>query len=125
LTAMLTVLLVVVMVLFEAGGDVLITRGMRQIGPVSDFRPYALMLTIGHILRNRSFLGGVGLSSVRFAAFLILLSYVDLSIVIPSSALIFVVGTFAARVLLKENVTLQRWIGSCLVCVGVALVFAR
>src|SRR4051794_2246969 len=68
-----------------------------------------------------SFLGGGGLSSVRVARFLILLSYVDLSIVTPASALIFVVGTFSARFLLDEEITAQRWIGSCLVCVGVAL----
>src|SRR3954468_22359304 len=125
--SMLTALLVAAMVLFEAAGDVLITWGMRQIGAVTDFRPHALLLTIGRVLRNASFLGGVGLSSVRFAAFLILLSYVDLSIVIPASALIFVVGTFSARFLLDEEITpvvaahgprwrltAQRWIGSCL-----------
>ena len=118
----MTVLLVAMLVLSEAAADVLITQGMKQIGAVSDFRPGALLITAGRVLSNGSFLSGIGLSALHFAAFLILLSYVDLSVVVCASALIFVAGTLGARLFLNETVILQRWVGSCLVCIGVALV---
>jgi drug/metabolite transporter (DMT)-like permease len=119
---MITALLVAIMVMAEAASDVLITRAMKGIGAIVSLRPRALLSTARRVLTSLTFWSGIALSALHFAAFLALLSYVDLSIVVRASALIFVAGTLGARLFLKETITPQRWAGSCLVCVGVAMV---
>lgn len=118
----MTVVLVAIMIVGDAASDVLITRGMKQIGAVVNFRPKALLRTALRVLRNGSFMLGLAVSSLHFAAFVTLLSYADLSFVVPASALVYVVSTIGARFFLHEAVSLRRWAGSCLVCVGVALI---
>ena len=51
-----------------------------------------------------------------------LLSWADLSYVMPVTALSYVVTAFAARLFLGENVSSARWLGIVLVTAGVTLV---
>ncbi len=51
----------------------------------------------------------------------VLLSWSDLSFALPATALGSVVNTVGARFFLKENVTMGRWMGTLLICVGVSL----
>jgi uncharacterized membrane protein len=51
-----------------------------------------------------------------------LLSVADLSYVLPVTAAGYVISTFLGRVVLHEQVSLTRWIGSILISVGAALV---
>jgi uncharacterized membrane protein len=51
-----------------------------------------------------------------------LLSWADLSYVMPVTAIGYVVTAFAARIFLGENVSLARWIGIVLITAGVTLV---
>jgi uncharacterized membrane protein len=55
---------------------------------------------------------------------MVLLSWEPISLVIPASALSYVVGTMGAKYILKEDVNGARWAGVLLVCVGVAIVAA-
>jgi uncharacterized membrane protein len=55
---------------------------------------------------------------------LVLLSWEPISLVIPASALSYVVGTLGAKYILGEQVSAARWVGVVLVCAGVALVAA-
>jgi len=52
----------------------------------------------------------------------VLLSWAPLSVVIPASAGTYVVGTFGAKYVLREQVSPKRWMGVVMVCIGVALV---
>jgi drug/metabolite transporter (DMT)-like permease len=45
-------------------------------------------------------------------------------LVIPASALSYVVGTLGAKYILQEQISPSRWAGVLLVCAGVALVAA-
>jgi uncharacterized membrane protein len=60
--------------------------------------------------------------AASFYSLLILLSWAPISLVIPASAFNYVVGTFGAKYLLKEDVTVKRWVGVLMVCAGVTLV---
>jgi drug/metabolite transporter (DMT)-like permease len=57
-----------------------------------------------------------------FFSLLALLSWQDVSFVIPASALSYVAGALAAKLLLGERLTVMRWAGIVLVSLGVALV---
>ncbi len=118
---MKTAILIAVIVLADAAGDVLLTRGMKQVGEISTVRPKLLLSIARKVLTNRSFVSGILFFSVTFFSFLTVLSWADLSFVFPATSLVYVVSTLGAKFFLGETVTLQRWIGILLVCLGVAL----
>lgn len=119
---MITALLVLIIVVSNAAGDVLITRGMKQIGEVASISPRELLSIAGRVFTNLSFLSGVASLAVSFFAFLAVLSWADLSFVVPATSLVYVVTIIGARFVLKEEVNGLRWAGTLLVCMGVALV---
>jgi drug/metabolite transporter (DMT)-like permease len=116
-----TVILIAVIVLADSAGDVLLTRGMKQVGEISTLRWRELLAIARKVLSNRSFLSAIFFISVTFVSFLTVLSWADLSLVFPATSLIYVVSTLGARFILGETVTLERWAGILLVCFGVAL----
>ena len=118
---MKTVVLIAMMVLADSAGDVFLTRGMKQVGEISTINPL-LILAIGRkVISNKSFLSGIFFITITFVAFLIVLSWADLSLVFPSKSLVYVLSTLGAKFFLNETVTVQRWMGILLVCFGVAL----
>jgi len=119
---MMTTMLIAIIVLSNAAGDVLITRAMKQVGEISTMKPGELLRIAGKVLRNGNFLAGVLSLGAGFGAFLTVLSRADLSFVFPAMSLVFVVSTLGARFILRETVTLKRWAGILIVCLGVALV---
>ncbi len=118
---MKTAILIAVIVLADAAGDVLVTRGMKQVGEVSTVRPKALLSMAGKVMTNRSFISGILFFALTFFSFLTILSWADLSFVFPATSLVYVVSTLGAKFILKETVSFQRWAGIFLVCFGVAL----
>ena len=119
---MTTAILIGIIVLSNAAGDVLITRAMKQVGEISTLKPRELLAIVWKVLSDISFLWGVFFFTVAFIAFLTVLSWADLSLVFPATALVYVVGALGAKFILKETVTLQRWAGILIVCLGVALI---
>lgn len=119
---MKTAVLIALMVLADSGGDVFLTRGMKQVGEIDTLRLRALFGIGRRVLGNPSFLSGVFFMAVSFFSFLILLSWADLSFVFPAKSLVYVTSTLGARWMLKETVSPERWGGILLVCCGVALI---
>lgn len=106
----------------STGGEIAITHGMKATGEPERLQPVALLRFLGRALCNGWFWAGVPLMALSFYALLVLLSWEPISLVIPASALSYVVGTFGAKYILREDVTVARWTGVVLVCLGVALV---
>ena len=106
----------------NAAGDVLITRGMKEIGDISAVSPLQWFRVVKSILSNRNFLSGVFFLAVSFFSFLTVLSWADLSFVVPATAIFYVVSILGAKFILKENISPMRWAGTLLVGFGVALV---
>lgn len=113
-----------ILILGSTGGEIAITHGMKSVGEPSRLRPRAVLQFLGRALRNGWFWAGVPLMALSFYALLVLLSWEPISLVIPASALSYVVGTFGAKFILGEEVSTARWAGVILVCIGVALVAA-
>jgi drug/metabolite transporter (DMT)-like permease len=109
-------------VLANTGGEIAVTRAMKDFGEVKDFRPEALLAVLGRALRSRWMWLAIGLLAVGFFSLLTLLSWADVSFVIPATALSYVVGGLGAKSLLGERLSPGRWAGIVLVSVGVALV---
>jgi len=118
---MKTFLLLTSLILTSSLGEILSAKGMKEVGHVS-FSFRALIGTIGRALRNRYLFAGIGCLAVSFFSFLGLLSYADLSYVVPLTAVSYITNTVGARLLLKEHITAARWIGTLLVAGGVAII---
>ena len=112
------------LILGSTGGEIAITYGMKATGEPERLRPRELLKFLARALCNGWFWVGAPLMALAFYALLVLLSWEPISLVIPASALSYVVGTFGAKYVLGEDVSAARWAGVVLVCLGVALVAA-
>ena len=109
------------MVLCANKGDLLLKRGMNQIGAVQITLPglrHALIATVTSptIWLGIAFLTGFMLS------YMTVLSWADYSYVMPAGAFGYALLTFLAVTFLHESVSPRRWVGVVLICVGVLLV---
>jgi drug/metabolite transporter (DMT)-like permease len=116
------VFVLAVLVFGSTGGEIAITHGMKATGEPARLRPMAVLQFLSRALGNGWFWAGVPLMAISFYSLLLLLSWKPISFVIPASALSYVVGTFGAKYILGEEISVARWAGVILVCAGVALV---
>ncbi len=110
-------------VICGTAGELCVTRGMKSIGEVHDFRPRALVRVMWRAISTPWMLLGVSLMAVAFFALLGALSIENVSFVVPVTALSYAAGTLGGEIFLGEHVSRSRWLGVGLVCVGVTLVF--
>ncbi len=115
-------LMMVFFICCSTGGEIAMTYGMKQVGEPEGFGPGALLRFIGKAISSGWIWFALPLLAASFYSLLILLSWAPLSVVIPASAFNYVVGTFGAKYLLREQVSPKRWMGVIMVCIGVTLV---
>lgn len=120
---MLEALLFFFIVVAGTGGELCVSRAMKSIGEVHDFRPQALLRFVFQALRLPWMWVGVALMSLGFFSLLAILSFRDVSFVVPFSALSYAAGAFGAKVFLGERITRHRWLGIAIVTLGVTLVW--
>ena len=118
----MTALMIALVVLGSSVGDVFITKGMKEIGEISTLRLNELLPIARRVITNKHFLTGIFFMAVSFFSFLAVLSWADLSFVLPATSLSFVITTVGAKMFLRERISPIRWAGILLVCVGVALI---
>jgi drug/metabolite transporter (DMT)-like permease len=99
-------------------GNTLLSVGMRQIGPI----PLDRWWMVFQAMENIRIVVGVLLLIVFFSSYLVALSWADLTYVIPTTSLGYVLVPLVSRFYLKEHVSWIRWSGIALICIGVAFV---
>ncbi|MGA8035668.1 MAG: EamA family transporter [Candidatus Acidiferrales bacterium] len=104
-------------------GELCVTRAMKVVGEVTDFRPTALVRVMLRAIRVPWMWLGVSLMGIAFFSLLGALSLENVSFVVPVTALSYAAGTLGGEMFLGEQVSRRRWGGVLLVCLGVALVF--
>ena len=103
-------------------GEMCMSRAMKIVGEVTDFRPHAIARVIVRAMQVPWFWIGVTLMAAGFFSLLGMLSMDKVSFVFPATALSYAVGTLGGKLFLGERVTPQRWFGVFIVCIGVLLV---
>lgn len=118
------VLAVLLFLALGVAGDLTLKHAMRQIPPPESF-------TLAEIGRVASYVGGswqvkagITLQALNFAMLLAVMSCMDLSVVGPARALSYLFLTLMASVVLREQVSPQRWAGVALITVGVAVILS-
>ncbi len=104
------------------GGELCVTRAMKAVGEVKDFRPVALVGVIARALRVPWMWVGLALMGTAFFSLLAMLSRENVSLVVPVTALSYGAGALGGKFFLGEQVSPRRWAGVLLVCIGVTLV---
>jgi len=115
-------ILFLVVIFAGTGGELCVSRAMKKAGEAKDFRPSALLNFVLRSIRIRWMWLGIGLMATAFFSLLWAFSIANVSLVVPVTALSYVVGTLGGKILLREKVTKQRWSGILLVSFGVILV---
>jgi uncharacterized membrane protein len=116
-----TLVMVCAMVICANAGDLMLKRAMLEIGavqltPEGIAHAFRLTVTNGTLWVGIFFLCGFMLS------YMTVLSWADYSYVMPAGAFGYALLTFFAVIFLHEAVSLRRWVGVGLICVGVLLV---
>jgi uncharacterized membrane protein len=116
-----TLIMVLVMVVCANVGDLMLKRGMTQIGAVkisADALGHTFLMTVTNITIWIGILFLIGF----MVSYMTVLSWADYSYVMPAGAFGYAVLTLLAVIFLHESVSAKRWIGVLLICVGVLLV---
>jgi len=116
-----SVLIFLLFILSGTGGEIAIAYGIKATGELEGLSPKQLLIFLGRALRV-SFWVGIPRLALSFYLLLLLLSWKPVSLVIAASALTYVFGTLAAKYILGEQISPQRWAGLELVCAGVDLI---
>ena len=117
-----TLFLVAIVVVFGLGGQLCLRRGMSQVGEIGlgDIKHLPQMF-IRAFSNPFVLLGGL-LVVVGSLFWLVTLSGAELSYALPLLAFGYLLVPLASWFILKEQVSLLRWLGTILIVVGAVLV---
>lgn len=117
-----TVIVMLLAVTAGTVGDILLTKGMKELGDISAMNLRGMLSAALQALTSPKLVIGTAMLAVFFFLWLAVLSWEDLSVALPMQALNYVLVAFLSQYFLGEVVTPLRWAGTVLVCIGVILI---
>jgi drug/metabolite transporter (DMT)-like permease len=117
-----TLVLVLIAGLLGGTGHVMLSKGMRTIGDLTEAKASAVGGMVGRVVSNPWVLLGVALQAGFFFMYLTLLSRADVSKILPMTAFDYIVVALLAHLVLAEPVTPARWTGIGFIVLGVFMV---
>lgn len=115
-----TLVFVLLMVLASSAGDIFLKQGMDRIDV--QLTPASLSSAFLQTVASGRIWLGVVCVLVSFVLYLMLMSWADYSYVMPVSSFGYALVALLGVLVLGESVTLGRWAGVALICLGVTLV---
>ncbi len=103
-------------------GQILVRRGMMQVGSLENYAPLQVLAYFGHALCNPYVVGGTVLNAIFYLLFLAALSWTGVTVALPMTAIEYGFAALLAVTVLKESVPPARWAGIIMVIVGVVLI---
>jgi len=103
-------------------GQILVRRGMLQVGSLENYAPGPLIAYFWDVACNPYVIGGTALNMVFYILFLATLSWTGVTVALPMTAIEYGFAAVMAVVILKESVPPMRWTGIALVVIGVILI---
>ena len=117
-----TVVLVLIAGLLGGTGHVLLSKGMKTVGDLTEAPTSLVGGMIARAVSNPWLILGVVLQASFFFLYLTLLSRDDVSKILPMTAFDYIVVASLAYLILNEPVTPARWTGIGFIVLGVFLV---
>jgi len=119
---MKTVLVVSLAVIAQAVANTMLSKGMKVIASMPSFSGGFSLVMLAYALKSPFIWGGIVLLIVFFACFLSAVSWADLSLVLPATALGYILNVVTGHYFLDEPVSKARWFGAVFIVFGVFLV---
>ena len=117
-----TFAMILIMIIAGPLGNVLLGKGMRGLDTGSVRSAPNPLSVVAHVFVTPTIWLGIASLLAFFVADLLVLSWADYSFVQPASAMAYGVVAFLSMLLLGETVTLLRWLGIVIICLGVFIV---
>ena len=117
-----TYLSIAVMIIAGPLGNVLLGKGMKQIGSFPVWPPSELIHAAMRIFASGAVWLGIASLITFFVAYMLALSWADYSFVQPASSLAYGVVALLGYWMLHESVSPLRWAGIAVICLGVFVV---
>ena len=113
---MKTAIVLVLAIVAQVAGNILLSKAMHG-GEGLDVSASILYAASSPMI----WLGTLLLATF-FALYSAAMSWADLSFILPATSFGYVLNVACAKVFLHESVSLTRWLGAVIICVGVAFV---
>ncbi|HXB56070.1 MAG TPA: DMT family transporter [Vicinamibacteria bacterium] len=105
-----------------AVGQILVRYGMQQVGSLERWAPLDLVAYFVRAAANPYVIGGTLMNAIFYLLFLAVLSWSEVTVALPLTALEYAFAAVLGVVILKEAVPALRWLGIALVIGGVVLI---
>lgn len=113
---------VLILVFADSFGDLLTAKGMKKVGSISDLSFKGIIKWITKIATNLSLLLGIASQAIGLLMFISLLSWDDISLIRPATALGYIVTLLAAKYILQETINKGRLIGITVIGLGILII---
>jgi len=117
-----TVIIMLLAVTAGTVGDILLAKGMKQLGDLSTMNLRGILEVAYRALTEWKIVVGTAMLALFFFLWLAVLSWEDLSVALPMQALNYVLVAILAKYLLHEQISPLRWAGITMVCIGVIMI---
>ncbi len=105
-----------------AVGQILVRQGMLEVGALERWAVLNLLSYFGRAATNPHVILGTLMNTVFYLLFLAVLSWSEVTVALPLTALEYAFAALLGVLILKEAVPTLRWVGISLVIGGVVLI---
>jgi drug/metabolite transporter (DMT)-like permease len=116
-----TILLVLLQTVVMTAGDLLLAKGMKQVGDIAVPNPTIFFMKMGLTLRNGWVWVGIACLAISLLLWLAVLSRAPLGLAVPMTAIAYILNAFAAKYILLETVSPLRWTATGVIALGILL----
>jgi drug/metabolite transporter (DMT)-like permease len=117
-----TYCMLLIMILFAPLGNVMLGKGMKNVGTVATWVPSELLHVGWRVFMSGYIWLGVASLLTFFVAYMLILSWADFSYVQPASSVALLVVALLGYFYLGERISPLHWVGIVVICLGVFVV---
>ena len=117
-----TYFLIAIMIVAGPIGNLLLAKGMKELGPISYWPLSALLGVFLRVFSSWTIWVGIASLIAFVVSFMLALSVADYSYVQPAAALSYVLVAVLGVLVLGEKVSPMHWVGIGVICLGVSFI---
>jgi drug/metabolite transporter (DMT)-like permease len=117
-----TYCMLLIMIVFAPLGNVMLGKGMKNVGTVATWAPSELLRIASRVFMSGYIWLGVASLLTFFVAYMLILSWADFSYVQPASSVALLVVALLGYFYLRERISPLHWAGIVVICLGVFVV---
>ncbi len=117
-----TYFLITIMIIAGPIGNLLIAKGMKNLGPINYWPPSELLGVFVRVFSSLTIWIGIASLIAFVVCFMLALSVADYSFVQPAAAVGYLVIAILGVVVLHEKVSPLHWAGIVVICLGVSFI---